>query len=291
MGPCNSGYWSSPAASPVGANGRRRCGATQGRVPGGACSFPISVWSGTACLLNRLTRFARSCALLVPGIGKIHGQLLWSQEMWIKVAGRLGEALGHAWIFPTRPTSAAGFTRCVGGDFYMPRKRDPQNAYRARANIPTNSPDQLGTVILLIMKFSTPDFGPRELLSLPREAAREAERRVDVCEGLREASLSALATRQSQTQTRHAHASLWAWPRVGRAPSGSAARCGLCSHTRPPKTPTFRRYMPSSERACTPAGCSQAACSPRSSPTVKSSPRTRSRQIAAVVHLARQGSG
>ena len=24
--------------------------------------------------------------------------------MWIKVAGRLGEALGHAWIFPTRPT-------------------------------------------------------------------------------------------------------------------------------------------------------------------------------------------
>ena len=43
----------------------------------------------------------------------------------------------------------------------MPRKRDPQNAYRVRANIPTNSPDQLGTVILLIMKFSTPDFGPR----------------------------------------------------------------------------------------------------------------------------------
>ena len=166
MGPCNSGYWSSPAASPVGANGRRRCGATQGRVPGGACSFPISVWSGTACLLNRLTRFARSCALLVPGIGKIHGQLLWSQEMWIKVAGRLGEALGHAWIFPTRPTSAAGFTRCVGGDFYMPRKRDPQNAYRARANIPTNSPDQLGTVILLIMKFSTPDFGPRATAQL-----------------------------------------------------------------------------------------------------------------------------
>ena len=44
----------------------------------------------------------------------------------------------------------------------MPRKRDPQNAYRVRANIPTNSPDQLGTVILLIMKFSTPDFGPRD---------------------------------------------------------------------------------------------------------------------------------
>ena len=115
MGPCNSGYWSSPAASPVGANGRRRCGATQGRVPGGACSFPISVWSGTACLLNRLTRFARSCALLVPGIGKIHGQLLWSQEMWIKVAGRLGEALGHAWIFPTRPTGRRQGSRAVLG--------------------------------------------------------------------------------------------------------------------------------------------------------------------------------
>ena len=54
MGPCNSGYWASPSASPVGVNGRRRCCGSQGRVPGGACIFPISVWSGTACLLNRL---------------------------------------------------------------------------------------------------------------------------------------------------------------------------------------------------------------------------------------------
>ena len=54
MGPCNSGYWASPSASPVGMNGRRRCCGFQGRVPCGACIFPISVWSGTACLLNRL---------------------------------------------------------------------------------------------------------------------------------------------------------------------------------------------------------------------------------------------
>ena len=84
-------------------------------------------------------------------------------------AKRCGLRLQDVWARPwdTRGffrhdrRSAAGFTRCVGGDFYMPRKRDPQNAYRVRANIPTNSPDQLGTVILLIMKFSTPDFGPR----------------------------------------------------------------------------------------------------------------------------------
>ena len=54
MGPCNSGYWESPAASPVGLNGRSRYRGSQGRVPGGVCIFPISVWSGTACLLNRL---------------------------------------------------------------------------------------------------------------------------------------------------------------------------------------------------------------------------------------------
>ena len=54
MGPCNSGYWESPAASPVDTSGRRRCCGSQGRVPCGACIFPISVWSGTACLLKRL---------------------------------------------------------------------------------------------------------------------------------------------------------------------------------------------------------------------------------------------
>ena len=42
------------AASPVDINGRRRCCGSQGRVPCGACIFPISVWSGTACLLKRL---------------------------------------------------------------------------------------------------------------------------------------------------------------------------------------------------------------------------------------------
>ena len=43
--------------------------------------------------------------------------------------------------------------------------------YTLRANIPTNTPDQLGTVILLIMKFSTPDFGPRDTLTCPHSSA------------------------------------------------------------------------------------------------------------------------
>ena len=54
MGPCNSGYWLSPSASPVGVNGRRRCCGSQGRVPGGACIFAPFIWSATACLLKRL---------------------------------------------------------------------------------------------------------------------------------------------------------------------------------------------------------------------------------------------
>ena len=54
MGPCNSGYWASPAASPVDTNGRRRCCGSQGRVPCGACIFAPFIWSATACPLNRL---------------------------------------------------------------------------------------------------------------------------------------------------------------------------------------------------------------------------------------------
>ena len=54
MGPCNSGYWTSPAASPVDTNGRRRCCGSQGRVPCGACIFAPFIWSATACPLNRL---------------------------------------------------------------------------------------------------------------------------------------------------------------------------------------------------------------------------------------------
>ena len=54
MGPCNSGYWESPAASPVGLNGRSRYRGSQGRVPGGACIFAPSVWSATACRRKRL---------------------------------------------------------------------------------------------------------------------------------------------------------------------------------------------------------------------------------------------
>ena len=115
MGPCNSGYWASPSASPMAVNDRRRCVHTQGRVPGGACSFPISVWSGTACLLNRLTRLARSCALLVPGVGKPHGQLLWSQEVATKVAGRLGGALRHEYRFSDTTDGRRQRSRAVLG--------------------------------------------------------------------------------------------------------------------------------------------------------------------------------
>ena len=161
MGPCNSGYWASPSASPVGVNDRRRCVHIQGRVPGGACSFPISVRSGTACLLNRLTRLARSCALLVPGVGKIHGQLLWSQEVATKVAGRLGGALRHEYRFSdTTDGRRQRFALCWGRFLLNSENRGP-NWHSLTSNTPTNSPDQLGTVILLIMKFSTPDFGPR----------------------------------------------------------------------------------------------------------------------------------
>ena len=158
MGPCNSGYWESPAASPVGLNGRSRYRGSQGRVPGGVCIFPISVWSGTACLLNRLHGLPEALHCSYPV-----SQNLTDSSYGAKRCGlRLQDVWARPWdtrgFFRHDRRSAAGFTRCVGGDFYMPRKRDPQNAYRVRANIPTNSPDQLGTVILLIMKFSTPDF-------------------------------------------------------------------------------------------------------------------------------------
>ena len=68
MGPCNSGYWESPAASPVGVNGRSRYRGSQGRAPGGACIFAASVWSATACLLNRLHGLleALQCSYLAP---------------------------------------------------------------------------------------------------------------------------------------------------------------------------------------------------------------------------------
>ena len=46
LGPCDSGCWASPAASPVGANGCRRCLGSQGRMPDGAYSFPTPSWSG-----------------------------------------------------------------------------------------------------------------------------------------------------------------------------------------------------------------------------------------------------
>ena len=67
MGPCNSGYWESPAASPVGLNGRSRYRGSQGRVPGGVCIFPISVWSGMACRRKRLAVLleAVQCSYLV----------------------------------------------------------------------------------------------------------------------------------------------------------------------------------------------------------------------------------
>ena len=67
MGPCNSGYWESPAASPVGVNGRSRYRGSQGRVPGGVCIFPISVWSGMACRRKRLAVLleAVQCSYLV----------------------------------------------------------------------------------------------------------------------------------------------------------------------------------------------------------------------------------
>ena len=50
---CGGGCWASPAASPAGANGRRRSVGSGGRVPGGACSFALSIWSGSAGLPNR----------------------------------------------------------------------------------------------------------------------------------------------------------------------------------------------------------------------------------------------
>ena len=53
VGTCGGGCWASPAASPVGANGRRRSVGSGGRMPGGACSFAPSIWSGAACLPNR----------------------------------------------------------------------------------------------------------------------------------------------------------------------------------------------------------------------------------------------
>ena len=67
MGPCNSGYWESPAASPVGLNGRSRYRGSQGRVPGGVCIFPISVWSGMECRRKRLAVLleAVQCSYLV----------------------------------------------------------------------------------------------------------------------------------------------------------------------------------------------------------------------------------
>ena len=68
MGPCNSGYWESPAASPVGLNGRSRYRGSQGRVPGGACIFAASVWSGTACQRKRLVVLLEAvhCSYLAP---------------------------------------------------------------------------------------------------------------------------------------------------------------------------------------------------------------------------------
>ena len=46
VGTCGGGCWASPAASPVGANGRRRSVGSGGRMPGGACIFALSIWSG-----------------------------------------------------------------------------------------------------------------------------------------------------------------------------------------------------------------------------------------------------
>ena len=68
MGPCNSGYWTSPAASPVDTNGRRRCCGSQGRVPCGTCIFAPFIWSATACPLNRLHGLpeALHCSYLAP---------------------------------------------------------------------------------------------------------------------------------------------------------------------------------------------------------------------------------
>ena len=46
VGTCGGGCWASPAASPVGANGRRRSAGSGGRMTGGACIFAPSIWSG-----------------------------------------------------------------------------------------------------------------------------------------------------------------------------------------------------------------------------------------------------
>ena len=59
LGPGGSGVRASPAASPVGANGAGRLCGSVGRVSDGAYSFATSMWSGSACLLNRVQRFAR----------------------------------------------------------------------------------------------------------------------------------------------------------------------------------------------------------------------------------------
>ena len=59
------------------------------------------------------------------------------------------------------------------GRFLLKGENRRANCHSLTSNTPTNSPDQLGTVILLIMKFSTPDFGPRALLGHPSANGRE----------------------------------------------------------------------------------------------------------------------
>ena len=81
------------AASPVDINGRRRCCGSQGRVPCGACIFPISVWSGTACLLKRL--------LVLP-------QRLCTARTRCRKNRR---GVGHPSLGPTTPS---GVARCLG---------------------------------------------------------------------------------------------------------------------------------------------------------------------------------
>ena len=71
VGTCGGGCWASPAASPAGANGRRRSAGSGGRMPGGACIFAPSIWSGSTCDAKPGSTFAMSCALLVPGGAKI----------------------------------------------------------------------------------------------------------------------------------------------------------------------------------------------------------------------------
>ena len=79
------------------------------------------------------------------------------QDVWV---GPCDTNIG----FPTRPTVGGSVQALCWGRFLLKGENQPPNSHSLTSNTPTNSPDQLGTVILLIMKFSTPDFGPRAVV-------------------------------------------------------------------------------------------------------------------------------